>query len=87
MQVSFLIEVLATIRARTAGLAEDIEAGQEILREVNTRGREVARDIMQYEEFELVMRTQVPNYGTMRQRPRWLSAMMARIAELLPRFR
>lgn len=87
LQVSFLTEVLARIRARTAELAEDIEAGQEILDEVNTRGRELARDIKQYEEFERVMRTQIPNHGTLRQRTPWLSVMMAKIAELLPRFR
>ncbi len=95
-----MTQLLARIQAETAELATLVVERQEILDEVNIRSRELVRNVKKYRELEQNFRAHTGNYGTINaaeilseeedaesQGPRVprLSAMMARIAELLPR--
>ncbi|CAO1601947.1 hypothetical protein XANCAGTX0491_005585 [Xanthoria calcicola] len=96
-EASLMAQLLARIQAETAELATLVVERQEILDEVNTRSRELVRDVKKYRELEENFRTHIGNYGTINaeilseeeenaeslgQRVPRLSAFMARIASV-----
>ncbi|KAI4268600.1 MAG: hypothetical protein L6R38_007801 [Xanthoria sp. 2 TBL-2021] len=63
---SFLIQLLAEVKAERAELAKDIEKNRRVQDEVNIRSQELARNLKKYGELEQNMDRHIKAYGTIR---------------------